>query len=75
MIDVSLTEWYTECEQWAQNLPPAQYALVQGFIWFAMWTALELVFGQQSALEGISFGLIGGLTYGGLSYRWERPPS
>lgn len=75
MIDMSLIERYTQCEQWVQNLSPGRYALLQGFLWFAMWTALEFVLGQQPVLEAVGIGLIGGVFYGWLCYSWGQPSS
>lgn len=75
MVDVPLMEQYERCDRWVQNLSPARSAFLQGFLWFVMWTTLELVLGQQPFLEAAGFGLIGGIFYGELCYSWGQPSS
>jgi hypothetical protein len=54
----SVVRLYDRFQRWTEELPRAQYAILLGLLFFVVWVALGVLFGELSLIAAVS-GAIG----------------
>jgi|GEM_PF-2957265 len=63
----NITNLYHRFERWAEELPQAQFAALNGTIFFVVWVGLGLLLGGLSVVGAV----LGALVFGGMQYLFD----